>query len=47
MRHERGGYEFVFTPHLTNGQLFEQSGTSPGTPTACTRRWRWTTARTT
>src|SRR4051812_13768482 len=26
MRHERGGYDFVFTPHLTNGQLFETSG---------------------
>ena len=26
MRHEHGGYEFVFTPHLTNGQLFETSG---------------------
>jgi threonyl-tRNA synthetase len=26
MRHERGGYEFVFTPHLANGHLFETSG---------------------
>ncbi len=26
LRHERGGYEFVFTPHLANGRLFEQSG---------------------
>jgi threonyl-tRNA synthetase len=25
-RHERGGYEFVFTPHLANGRLFETSG---------------------
>jgi threonyl-tRNA synthetase len=25
-RHERGGYEFVFTPHLSNGRLFEKSG---------------------
>jgi threonyl-tRNA synthetase len=25
-RHERGGYEFVYTPHLTKGQLFETSG---------------------
>ena len=25
-RHERGGYEFVFTPHLSNGRLFETSG---------------------
>ncbi len=25
-RHERGGYEFVFTPHLTKQQLFETSG---------------------
>ncbi|HSL75047.1 MAG TPA: threonine--tRNA ligase [Ilumatobacteraceae bacterium] len=25
-RHERGGYEFVFTPHLANGKLFETSG---------------------
>ena len=24
-----------------------RAATSPGTPTACTRRWRWTTARTT
>jgi threonyl-tRNA synthetase len=26
LRHERGGYEFVFTPHLANGRLFERSG---------------------
>jgi threonyl-tRNA synthetase len=25
-RHESGGYEFVFTPHLANGKLFETSG---------------------
>jgi threonyl-tRNA synthetase len=25
-RHERGGYDFVFTPHLANGKLFETSG---------------------
>ena len=25
-RHEGGGYEFVFTPHLSDGRLFEQSG---------------------
>ena len=25
-RHEQGGYEFVFTPHLANGKLFETSG---------------------
>jgi len=25
-RHESGGYEFVYTPHLTNGRLFETSG---------------------
>jgi threonyl-tRNA synthetase len=25
-RHERGGYEFVYTPHLSNGRLFETSG---------------------
>ena len=25
-RHERGGYEFVYTPHLTKAQLFETSG---------------------
>ena len=25
-RHVRGGYEFVYTPHLANGQLFETSG---------------------
>ncbi|MEO6652886.1 MAG: threonine--tRNA ligase [Ilumatobacteraceae bacterium] len=25
-RHEHGGYEFVFTPHLANAQLFETSG---------------------
>lgn len=24
--HERGGYEFVYTPHLAKAQLFEQSG---------------------
>ena len=26
MRHEHGGYQFVYTPHLTNGHLFETSG---------------------
>jgi threonyl-tRNA synthetase len=25
-RHERGGYEFVYTPHLANAKLFETSG---------------------
>ncbi len=25
-RHETGGYEFVYTPHLSNGRLFETSG---------------------
>ena len=25
-RHEHGGYEFVVTPHLSNGKLFESSG---------------------
>jgi threonyl-tRNA synthetase len=25
-RHETGGYQFVFTPHLANGNLFETSG---------------------
>ena len=25
-RHEEGGYEFVNSPHITKGQLFEQSG---------------------
>jgi len=26
LRHETGGYEFVYTPHLANGTLFETSG---------------------
>ena len=26
LRHERGDYEFVYTPHLANGHLFETSG---------------------
>ncbi|WP_420450424.1 threonine--tRNA ligase [Ilumatobacter sp.] len=26
LRHEQGGYEFVYTPHLANGTLFETSG---------------------
>ncbi|MEX2625950.1 MAG: threonine--tRNA ligase [Ilumatobacteraceae bacterium] len=26
LRHERGGYEFVYTPHLSNARLFETSG---------------------
>jgi threonyl-tRNA synthetase len=26
LRHENGGYEFVFTPHLANAHLFETSG---------------------
>ena len=25
-RHQNGGYEFVYTPHLANGQLFQTSG---------------------
>jgi threonyl-tRNA synthetase len=25
-RHERGGYQFVYTPNLSNGRLFERSG---------------------
>ncbi|MCC6435351.1 MAG: threonine--tRNA ligase [Acidimicrobiales bacterium] len=25
-RHAKGGYDFVYTPHLANGQLFETSG---------------------
>jgi len=26
LRHERGGYSFVYTPHLANSKLFETSG---------------------
>ncbi len=26
MRHEQGGYEFAYTPHLANAKLFEKSG---------------------
>ncbi len=26
MRHEQGGYEFAYTPHLANARLFETSG---------------------
>ena len=26
LRHERGGYSFVYTPHLSNAKLFETSG---------------------
>ncbi len=26
VRHEQSGYEFVYTPHITKGQLFETSG---------------------
>ncbi|MGI8757248.1 MAG: threonine--tRNA ligase, partial [Acidimicrobiales bacterium] len=25
-RHAKGGYEFVYTPHIANGKLFEKSG---------------------
>jgi len=25
-RHEQGGYDFVYTPHIANGKLFETSG---------------------
>ena len=47
-RHANGGYQFVYTPHLANANLFETSRPPRlGTRTACTRRWRWTTARTT
>ena len=47
-RHEHGGYEFVYTPHLANEPAVrDESATSTSTRTACTRRWRWTTAPTT
>jgi len=26
LRHERGGYDFVYTPHISNGHLFAESG---------------------
>ena len=26
LRHQNGGYDFVYTPHLANGKLFETSG---------------------
>jgi threonyl-tRNA synthetase len=26
LRHERGGYDFVYTPHISNGRLFVESG---------------------
>jgi threonyl-tRNA synthetase len=39
-RHEEGGYQFVVTPHLANGHLFETSGHLD-----FYRRWRWTTGR--
>ena len=26
LRHERGGYDFVYTPHISNGRLFAESG---------------------
>ena len=26
VRHEQAGYEFVYSPHITKGELFEQSG---------------------
>ena len=26
IKHERAGYEFVYSPHITKGELFEQSG---------------------
>ena len=43
-----GGYEFVLhaAPHQRPA-VRDVAATSTGTPTACTRRWRWTTARTT
>ena len=47
MRHEAGGYEFVFTPHVSNGKLFEQSGHLTWYADGMYPRWRWTTARTT
>jgi len=37
-RHEAAGYDFVYTPHITKASLFETSGTSAGTRTACSRR---------
>ena len=47
-RHQDGGYEFVFTPHVSKARAVrDQRSPRAGTPRACTRRWRWTTARTT
>ena len=44
--HERGGYQFVVTPHL--GQVDavrDPRAPRAATPTACTRRWRWRARR--
>ena len=49
LRHEQRRLRVRATRRTSpTAQLFETSAaTSAGTPTACTRRWRWTTARTT
>ncbi len=46
-RHEEAGYEFVTTPHITKSTCSRPPGTSTGTPTACTRPWRWRAPSTT
>ena len=46
-RHEDGGYEFVYTPHLANEKLFQTSGHLDFYADGSTRQWKWTMGRTT
>ncbi len=47
-RHVDAGYEFVNSPHITkSAPVRGRRATSTGSPTACTRRWSSTAARST
>jgi len=41
VRHETAGYQFVYTPHITKGALFETSGHLTGTRMGCSRPCTW------
>ena len=46
-RHEEGGYEFAYSPHIAKSVLWETSGHLDFYAEVCTRPWKWTAQRTT
>jgi len=45
-RHEEEGYEFVYSPHITKGTLFESRAPGLVPRRQCTRRCTWTPSST-